>query len=270
MPRAATTSDSFNAVAEPRRRDILDFLAPAERPVGDIVAALGLAAAVGLQAPAGAAGRRAGRGAAGRPSGVLSYERRGNQAGARMDRPIRALLAPPARRESKNAPSAIEAQRREPHTEETTMTAIAPAIDNLSLNITRGNPRSRAPRRDLRGAARGDGPGNEGHNGTPDADDARGLARRPLVPRSRRRQRPLVGHVQAIKRPTLLEITGPLLMSFAGRLESCSTGSRRPTAAPRSRCVTRRSACSRTAIARRCRRAGRCLSTASGAGWRSA
>jgi DNA-binding transcriptional ArsR family regulator len=43
MPRAATTSDSFNAVAEPRRRDILDFLAPAERPVGDIVLALSLA-----------------------------------------------------------------------------------------------------------------------------------------------------------------------------------------------------------------------------------
>jgi DNA-binding transcriptional ArsR family regulator len=43
MARAATTSDSFNAVAEPHRRDILDFLAPAERPVGDIVVALGLA-----------------------------------------------------------------------------------------------------------------------------------------------------------------------------------------------------------------------------------
>jgi DNA-binding transcriptional ArsR family regulator len=42
MPRAATTSDSFNAVAEPRRRDILNFLAPAERPVGDIVEVLGL------------------------------------------------------------------------------------------------------------------------------------------------------------------------------------------------------------------------------------
>ena len=41
MPRAATTSDSFNAVAEPRRRDILSFLAPAERPVGDIVVGLG-------------------------------------------------------------------------------------------------------------------------------------------------------------------------------------------------------------------------------------
>jgi len=43
MPRAATTSDTFNAIAEPRRRDILDYLAPRERPVGDIVIALGLA-----------------------------------------------------------------------------------------------------------------------------------------------------------------------------------------------------------------------------------
>jgi DNA-binding transcriptional ArsR family regulator len=43
MPRATTTSDAFNAVAEPRRRDILDYLAPRERAVGDIVEALGLA-----------------------------------------------------------------------------------------------------------------------------------------------------------------------------------------------------------------------------------
>src|SRR5439155_21585782 len=43
VPRAATTSDTFNAIAEPRRRDILDYLAPRERPVGDIVLALGLA-----------------------------------------------------------------------------------------------------------------------------------------------------------------------------------------------------------------------------------
>jgi DNA-binding transcriptional ArsR family regulator len=42
MPRAATTSDAFNAVAEPRRRDILNYLALQERPVGDIVASLGL------------------------------------------------------------------------------------------------------------------------------------------------------------------------------------------------------------------------------------
>jgi len=33
----------FNAVAEPRRRDILDLLAAGERPVNDLVHALGLA-----------------------------------------------------------------------------------------------------------------------------------------------------------------------------------------------------------------------------------
>src|SRR6202790_2538993 len=40
MARAATTSDAFNAVAEPRRRDILNYLALQERPVGDIVLSL--------------------------------------------------------------------------------------------------------------------------------------------------------------------------------------------------------------------------------------
>ena len=43
MARASTTADVFNAVAEPRRREILDALAGGERPVGDLVAALGLA-----------------------------------------------------------------------------------------------------------------------------------------------------------------------------------------------------------------------------------
>ena len=42
MARASTTSDAFNAVAEPRRREILSYLAGAERPVGEIVEALGL------------------------------------------------------------------------------------------------------------------------------------------------------------------------------------------------------------------------------------
>jgi DNA-binding transcriptional ArsR family regulator len=42
MPRATTTSDVFNAVAEPRRRDILNFLALQERSVGEIVASLQL------------------------------------------------------------------------------------------------------------------------------------------------------------------------------------------------------------------------------------
>jgi len=42
MARASTTSDAFNAVAEPRRREILSYLASTERPVSEIVAALGL------------------------------------------------------------------------------------------------------------------------------------------------------------------------------------------------------------------------------------
>ena len=43
MPRAATTSDVFNAIAEPRRRQIVELLA--KRPdlaVGDVVESLGL------------------------------------------------------------------------------------------------------------------------------------------------------------------------------------------------------------------------------------
>ena len=43
MARAATTTDAFNAVAEPRRRQILDLLAGGERPVNDLVALLNLA-----------------------------------------------------------------------------------------------------------------------------------------------------------------------------------------------------------------------------------
>jgi DNA-binding transcriptional ArsR family regulator len=42
MARAATTTDAFNAVAEPRRREILDLLARGERPVNDLVRELGL------------------------------------------------------------------------------------------------------------------------------------------------------------------------------------------------------------------------------------
>jgi DNA-binding transcriptional ArsR family regulator len=43
VARAATTADAFNAVAEPRRRQILDALAGGERPVNDLVRVLGLA-----------------------------------------------------------------------------------------------------------------------------------------------------------------------------------------------------------------------------------
>jgi DNA-binding transcriptional ArsR family regulator len=43
MARAATTTDAFNAVAEPRRRDILDLLAGRELAVNDLVKRLDIA-----------------------------------------------------------------------------------------------------------------------------------------------------------------------------------------------------------------------------------
>ena len=43
MARAATTTDAFNAVAEPRRRQILDLLAGGEASVNELVVQLGVA-----------------------------------------------------------------------------------------------------------------------------------------------------------------------------------------------------------------------------------
>jgi len=41
MARAATTLDPFNAIAEPKRRQVLDILIGGERPVNDLVGLLG-------------------------------------------------------------------------------------------------------------------------------------------------------------------------------------------------------------------------------------
>jgi DNA-binding transcriptional ArsR family regulator len=41
MPRAPTTLDPFNAIAEPKRRQVLDVLAQGERPVNELVRSLG-------------------------------------------------------------------------------------------------------------------------------------------------------------------------------------------------------------------------------------
>lgn len=43
MARAATTTDAFNAVAEPRRRQLIGLLADGERPVNELARLLGLA-----------------------------------------------------------------------------------------------------------------------------------------------------------------------------------------------------------------------------------
>ena len=95
------------------------------------------------------------------------------------------------------------------------MTAIAPAAENLSLETTEEIHVRSSLTATFAALLEEIGPSNEGHNGTPmpmtiepwpggrwfrDLGDSNGH---------------LWGHVQAIKRPTLLEITGPLMMSFA-------------------------------------------------------
>jgi DNA-binding transcriptional ArsR family regulator len=42
MARAATTSDAFNAIAEPQRRELLVLLRDGERPVTDLARDLGM------------------------------------------------------------------------------------------------------------------------------------------------------------------------------------------------------------------------------------
>lgn len=95
------------------------------------------------------------------------------------------------------------------------MTAIAPAIDHLSLDITEETHIRASLAETFEALLQEMGPSNEGHQGAP----------MPMVlepwPGGRwfrdlgDRNGHLWGHVQAIKRPTLLEITGPLMMSFA-------------------------------------------------------
>ena len=75
MARAATTSDSFNAVAEPRRREILNYLALQERAVGDIAVGLKMEQPSVSKHLTGAAECRVGPGATKREAYVLSDER---------------------------------------------------------------------------------------------------------------------------------------------------------------------------------------------------
>jgi hypothetical protein len=95
------------------------------------------------------------------------------------------------------------------------MTAIAPGIDNLSLDITEEMFVRSSLTATFEALLEEIGPSNVGQNSTPmpmvleawpggrwfrDLGDGNGH---------------FWGQVQAIKRPTLLEIAGPLMMSFA-------------------------------------------------------
>ena len=95
------------------------------------------------------------------------------------------------------------------------MTAIAPDIQNLSLDITEEIRVRSSLTATFAALLEEMGPSNEGHNG----------ALMPMIlepwPGGRwfrdlgDNNGHLWGHVQAVKRPTLLEMTGPMMMSFA-------------------------------------------------------
>ena len=94
------------------------------------------------------------------------------------------------------------------------MTAIAPTVENLTLNIAKEIHVRASLEATFEALLEEMGPGNEGPDGAP----------LPMVIEPRPGGRwfrdlgndngHFWGHVQAIKRPTLLEITGPLFMSY--------------------------------------------------------
>jgi len=95
------------------------------------------------------------------------------------------------------------------------MIAVAPAIENLSLSITEEIHVRSSLTATFAALLEEMGPSNEGANSVP----------LPMIlepwPGGRwfrdlgNNSGHLWGHIQAIKQPTLLEITGPLMMSFA-------------------------------------------------------
>jgi hypothetical protein len=117
-------------------------------------------------------------------------------------------------RASRNAPSAIE-EAEWKDWEGVTMTVIAPDIENLSLSITEDTHVRSSLAATFAALLEEMGPSNAGHQGAPMPmvlepwPGGRGF--RDLGDNAGH----LWGHVQAIKPPTLLEIAGPLMMSFA-------------------------------------------------------
>lgn len=106
MPRAATTADAFNAVAEPRRRQILGLLAKGERSVNDVARSLrlrqpqaskhlGVLRKVGLVRVRGAGQRRLyaldGRGLKPIHDWVSDFERCWNETFDRLDTYLKEL-----------------------------------------------------------------------------------------------------------------------------------------------------------------------------------
>ena len=182
MARASTTSDPFNAIAEPRRRHILEFLAAEERSVGDIADALELNQPsvskhlhvlldVGLVCAQ-----------ARRQAHDVSNQRRHLAHGSRLERHVRAVLARP-----------VAAHQGTRGGQEMTTTLSGTDQQAQTFTITEDIHVRRVARDDLRLADHAARAPERNARRQAAADDPRAQARRPVVSRSRRRQRPSLG-----------------------------------------------------------------------------
>jgi hypothetical protein len=95
------------------------------------------------------------------------------------------------------------------------MSAIAPDIESLSLSITEEILVRSSLSATFAALLEEMGPSNEGHNGAPMPMTLEPWPGGRWFRDLGNNNGHLWGHVQAIKQPTLLEITGPLMMSFA-------------------------------------------------------
>ena len=208
MARAATTSDAFNAVAEPRRREILNYLALRERRVGDIVASLG------LEQPSVSKHLRVLL-----EVGLVQVRRDGRHMLYRTEpKAIRTLheWTSTFERLWRNQLARVKerAERAAALTQGESMTLTTNSIAELTLNITEETLVHASPDVVFAALLEEIGPHNQG------ADGSRMPMKIEAWPGGRWYRDlggdngHLWGHVQALNRPALLEIAGPLFMSY--------------------------------------------------------
>ncbi len=180
MPRAATTSDPFNAIAEPRRRHILEFIAGEERSVSEIADALDLNQPsvskhlIVLRDVGLVTARRDGRRTMYRTNADML--RSIHEWSAMFEKYWRGQL-----------------RRIKAHAEAQTMTTTAQAVDQPTFTITeeilvRASMETTFASLIAQSRTAQRNPGRQAAG-----DDPRSQTRRPLVSRSRRRQRAPLG-----------------------------------------------------------------------------
>jgi DNA-binding transcriptional ArsR family regulator/uncharacterized protein YndB with AHSA1/START domain len=210
VPRAATTSDSFNAIAEPRRRDILNYLALQEHPVGNIATGLG------LEQPSVSKHLRVLL-----EVGLVRVRREGRHMLYRTDaNAIRPLhdWTNKFERLWRNQLSRVKERAEQPPTqtqgEPMKTQSIAPSIEDMTLNINQEILVHASPEATFAALLEELGPENQG-------GEAKPMPMKLELWPGGRWYRDLGGdnghfwgHVQAVKRPSLIEIVGPLFMSY--------------------------------------------------------